>query len=218
MLEDIAYVLENGIKVAMVYGDRDFACNWIGGERSSLSIPYIYSEQFKQAGYAPIEVGENYEGGQVRQYGNLSFSRVYQAGHMGKQKWFLYRVPGLLTLVMLVPSYQPETAYRIFMRALLNKDIASGSVQVLDDYATAGPSSTWHIKNEVLPAPPPLCYILDPGSCPDEQYELVKNNTAIVKDFIVVGTVVSEPSNLPSTQLGYSADNQMPLGDLPYEL
>ena len=96
MLEDIAYVLENGIKVAMVYGDRDFACNWIGGERSSLSIPYIYSEQFKQAGYAPIEVNENYVGGQVRQYGNLSFSRVYQAGHMGKQNPRVSRKPDSL--------------------------------------------------------------------------------------------------------------------------
>ena len=86
MLEDIAYVLENGIKVAMVYGDRDYACNWMGGEASSLSIPYVYRDQFKQAGYAPIEVNGDYEGGRVRQYGNLSFSRVYQAGHMGKQE------------------------------------------------------------------------------------------------------------------------------------
>lgn len=29
-LEDLAYLLESGIKVTLVYGDRDYACNWIG--------------------------------------------------------------------------------------------------------------------------------------------------------------------------------------------
>lgn len=28
--DDLSYLLESGIKVTMVYGDRDFACNWIG--------------------------------------------------------------------------------------------------------------------------------------------------------------------------------------------
>ena len=101
------------------------------------------------------------------------------------------------------------------MRALFNKDIASGSVWVLDDYATAGPSSTWHIKNEVFPAPPPLCYILDPSSCEDEVYELVKNNTAIVKDFVVVG---KESPELGRTGPDHPSEDQTPLADFPYEL
>ena len=29
LLEDIAYLLDSGVKVALVYGDRDFACNWV---------------------------------------------------------------------------------------------------------------------------------------------------------------------------------------------
>ena len=39
---------------------------------------------FKQAGYADIETNASYVGGFVRQVGNLSFSRVFQAGHEGK--------------------------------------------------------------------------------------------------------------------------------------
>ena len=71
--------------MSLVYGDRDYACNWIGGERSSMHIDYPSSKQFRSgdAGYAPIRVNDSYVGGQVRQYGNLSFSRVYQAGHEG---------------------------------------------------------------------------------------------------------------------------------------
>ncbi len=76
-LEDIAYILESGIKVALVYGDSDYACNIIGGEEVSLAISYTNSEQFRAAGYVSIETNSSYIGGQVRQYGNFSFSRVY---------------------------------------------------------------------------------------------------------------------------------------------
>jgi carboxypeptidase C (cathepsin A) len=74
-----------------------------GGELVSLAIPHAASEAFSSAGYSPIHTNATYTGGQVRQHGNLSFSRVYQAGHE-------------------VPAYQPETAYEIFMRVLVNKD------------------------------------------------------------------------------------------------
>jgi carboxypeptidase C (cathepsin A) len=80
-LEDIAYVLDSGIKVALVYGDRDYVCNWIGGEEASVAINYTHSDRFRSAGYAPIQTNLSYVGGQVRQYGNFSFSRVY--GRLG---------------------------------------------------------------------------------------------------------------------------------------
>lgn len=76
-LTELAYVLDHGIKVALVDGDRDFACNWIGGETISRSINHTSSKDFAAAGYSPIRVNESFVGGQVRQYGNLSFSRVY---------------------------------------------------------------------------------------------------------------------------------------------
>jgi hypothetical protein len=82
-LGQITYLLEKGVKVSLVYGDRDFACNWIAGERTSLAIEYSGSAAFRGAGYMPIITNSTYIGGQVRQYGNLSFSRVYQAGHEG---------------------------------------------------------------------------------------------------------------------------------------
>ena len=127
-------------------------------------------------------INETYVGGQVRQYGNYSFSRVYQAGHM-------------------VPSYQPETSYKIFMRAMFNKDIATGTLDLTDSLKTKGPLSTWHIKNEVFPAPEPECYILAHDTCTEEEYELVKNNTAIIKDYILVGRV-DEKAEKDAASLG----------------
>ncbi|KAJ5099821.1 hypothetical protein N7532_006822 [Penicillium argentinense] len=170
-LEDIAYVLDSGIKVALVYGDRDYACNWIGGEDVSLLVNHAEATKFRAAGYAPLRTNASYVGGQVRQHGNFSFTRVYEAGHE-------------------VPAYQPETAYEIFHRALFNRDLATGKVNTArnDSYSTSGPASTWHIKNEVPDSPEPLCYILAlESTCTDDQIESVINGTAIIKDYVVVG-------------------------------
>jgi len=165
-LEEIADLLDNGLKVTLMYGDRDFACNWIGGEMASLAVNYSGSEQFKNAGYTPL-ISPVGIGGQTRQYGNFSFSRVYQAGHE-------------------VPSYQPEIAYAIFLRALFNRDIATGALPLTDDYTTIGPSSTWHIKNAIPEVPEPQCYILNAETCTEEQWDFVKNGSVIVRDFSVV--------------------------------
>ena len=81
--EAVSYLLDSGVKVHLVYGDRDFTCSWIGGEAASLAIEYSGSKHFKNAGYAPI-LSSKGVGGFVRQYGNFSFSRVFQAGHEGK--------------------------------------------------------------------------------------------------------------------------------------
>ena len=39
LIDAVGYLLDSGIKVAMVYGDRDYACNWIDGEKASLAVP-----------------------------------------------------------------------------------------------------------------------------------------------------------------------------------
>ncbi|KAF1985629.1 putative carboxypeptidase S1 [Aulographum hederae CBS 113979] len=80
-LADLAFVLDSGIKVAMVYGDRDFACNWIGGEEVSLAVQHRQAPLFKQAGYAQVQTNVSYVGGMVRQYGNFSFTRVFEVSY-----------------------------------------------------------------------------------------------------------------------------------------
>jgi carboxypeptidase D len=169
-LEDISYLLEQGIKVTMVYGDRDYACNWIGGEEVSLAVNYTDASKFRVAGYTDLQTNASYVGGQTRQYGNFSFTRVYESGHE-------------------VPAYQPQTAFEIFNRSLSNLDIATGKVSTVSNasYGTEGPSNTWHIKNEVPPMPQPTCYILQLAStCTPEQIQSVNNGSALIRDYIVV--------------------------------
>ncbi|PYH42005.1 putative carboxypeptidase S1 [Aspergillus saccharolyticus JOP 1030-1] len=171
LIEDLGYVLDSGIKVALVYGDRDFACPWTGGEEVSKLVEYAGADQFRSAGYAELKTNSSYVGGMVRQYGNFSFTRVYQAGHE-------------------VPAYQPQTAYEIFNRALFNRDLATGKVSTVKtpDYKSQGLDSTWMIKN-TPPAPPePECYVLAlQETCTEEQIESVVNGSAVIKDYIVVG-------------------------------
>ena len=171
-IEDLAYLLDNGIKVTLAYGDRDFACNWIGGEAVSLAINYSNTQNFQSAGYASIQTNDSYVGGLVRQYGNLSFSRVFEAGHE-------------------IPAYQPQTAYRIFTRALFNMDIATGTKKTYSNgsaYSSVGPADTWATKNQPLSEQPlQFCYVLDPTTyCNAGQIEMVQNGTAVIENYIVV--------------------------------
>ena len=131
------------VRVALIYGDRDFICNWQGGEAISFAVADrspAYAT-FYSAGYADIVVNSTYVGGAVRQYGNLSFSRVYDAGH-------------------LIPAYQPETAFTVFTRIINGNDISLGGQIDLSTYKSNGsPNATYTTK-----APPqagPTCWIRD---------------------------------------------------------
>ena len=169
-LADLAYLLDSGVKVALMYGDRDYACNWVGGETASLAVNYSSAPAFAAAGYADIQVNSSYVGGQVRQHGNFSFSRVYQAGHE-------------------VPSYQPEAAYRIFQRSLFNTDIATGAVSTAEDgnYSTQGSPTTFEVKNTVPESAAPTCYVLQYYStCTDDARAALLNGTALVHNYIVI--------------------------------
>ncbi|KKZ61151.1 carboxypeptidase S1 like B [[Emmonsia] crescens] len=174
-VEDLAFLLENNIKVSLIYGDRDFACNWMGGEAVSLAIDYVDSDNFKAAGYADIRVNGTFNVGQVRQYGNLSYARVHQAGHE-------------------VPSYQPEGSLLIFNRALFNKDIATGEIDTAAPlpnsdgkfYSSSGPSDTFAFTQEPPPQYPRFCYVLDPGVCTEEQIESILKGTAVLKHWLLV--------------------------------
>jgi hypothetical protein len=174
LMDDLAFLLESNVKVTLVYGDRDFACNWIGGENVSLNIPWSQQQNFAGAGYADLRVNDSYVGGLVRQYGNLSFARVYQAGHE-------------------VPAYQPQTAYEIFRRSMNNLDIATGNIHTAGGgYSTLGPADAWGVR---MPAPAPLpneCYVLAPNTCTDDELQSILEGSAKVHNYLLTGPKSSD--------------------------
>ena len=130
---DLELLLNAGVRVALYYGDADYICNWFGGEAVSLAVNYTYSEEFRAADYAPFVV-DGVEYGEVRQYGNFSFLRIYESGHE-------------------VPFYQPAASLAMFQRVLGNLVLADGSAPITGNYSSPGLPTATHTEPYVpLPA------------------------------------------------------------------
>ncbi|KAF2741555.1 carboxypeptidase S1 [Polyplosphaeria fusca] len=126
---DLEYLLDQDVRVSLAYGDADYICNWFGGEVISLAVDYTHSEEFRAAGYEPMVV-DGTEYGEVRQYGNFSFARVYEAGHE-------------------IPFYQPVAALAYFNRTLNHWDIATGEKKVTANLTSNGPANATHTNSFV---------------------------------------------------------------------
>ncbi|KAG0168586.1 hypothetical protein DFQ28_004712 [Apophysomyces sp. BC1034] len=97
---NVAATLEEGIRVLLYVGDMDWICNWSGNKAWSLEMKWSGQEGYSQAKDEPwhsLATGE--QAGEYRTYGNLTFLRVFDAGHM-------------------VPYDQPENALDFFGRWL----------------------------------------------------------------------------------------------------
>ncbi|KYK58766.1 hypothetical protein DCS_05784 [Drechmeria coniospora] len=190
----LAKLLNSGVRIGLVHGDRDFSCNWFGGEAVSLSIAQQaegdYSIKFPAAGYEPIRVNKTYIGGEVRQFGNLSFSRIYQAGHA-------------------IPSYQPETAFQVFSRILTGKSVSTGKEINMDTFGTKGPlQSTTQLK---LPdQTSPTCFVrVAWATCTDKMIRLAKEGGgAVINGVLYNSTQDWSPARVPvSTPTSHSAES-----------
>lgn len=152
-LKDIEYLLDSGIKVSLIYGDRDYRCPWLGVEQLSLAANWTGAKEYREAGYEEIRVNDSYVGGVVKQHGGLSFSRVFNAGHD-------------------VAYFQPETVAKIAARSMSGHDVATGRVVVDSSLSTHGPLSSWGWRNKAPVSPPHECYIWSTTSCTLDQVSL----------------------------------------------
>ncbi|KAF2734906.1 alpha/beta-hydrolase [Polyplosphaeria fusca] len=172
-VDSLNSLLEHGVKVVMVYGDRDWKCSWTGAENVSLSASYKDAASFRDAGYEEIQTNASYVGGVVRQYEGFSFSRVFEAGHA-------------------VSYSQPETVYQIFNRAMFSNDVATGQKDTSEGtrFQTSGPGDAWGWKNAMPPMPETECSLWDAVSCSEAQLAALGNGTATVENWIVVDPAV----------------------------
>lgn len=165
LVPSIAALLNSGVRVGLMYGDRDYACNWLGGEAISLAVAAqsnsSYASLFPAAGYAPIITNSSYIGGVVRQFGNLSFSRIYDAGHS-------------------VPAYQPETAFEVFARIMSGTSLSTGEQVDLSTYNTTGPANATH-TNKLPPSPSSTCWLRNiPNTCTDDEKNMIIEQQGII--------------------------------------
>lgn len=86
----------------------------------------------------------------------------------------------------MVPAYQPRAAYDIFIRAIFNKDIATGEENSTDDYISKGPQSVWDVKGTMPEVPKAKCYVLARGTCTEQEWARVASGHAVIKDYYLV--------------------------------
>lgn len=195
-LQSMEYLLAQGVRVNMIYGDRDYRCPWNGAEKLSLAAQWSGAEDFAKAGYEYVETNNTYKGGMVRQHGSLAFTRVFEAGHDGKQSDQI-RMGKERSLTSTAYAYQPETVFQLFNRFIFSKDVATGTQTVSSNYSTSGPSSSFGVKDKLPPPPPFNCNLYNViGSCTIQQYEALQNGTAKVVDFNIVRPARGSPGSL----------------------
>lgn len=140
-LRNVEYLLANDVQIAMVFGDRDYRCPWTGGEATAKAARWKNQQGFLAAGYEEIQgLSPAALGGVVKQYGRLSFSRVFDAGHA-------------------VSAYAPEAVYRIFMRSMFGKDVATGGQVAGCGYRTTGPTDSLGWRNRLPEDLPQTCMV-----------------------------------------------------------
>ncbi|RGP81163.1 carboxypeptidase d [Fusarium longipes] len=101
-LSTLSKVIDSKIQVLIWAGDADWICNWMGNYRALNSIA---PKSFVSAPLQSFTVdGTKY--GEFKTSGNLSWLRVYGAGHE-------------------VPAYQPQAALAAFVATLSKKPISS---------------------------------------------------------------------------------------------
>jgi carboxypeptidase C (cathepsin A) len=132
-VSDLGHIIDSGVRVVLYYGDADYICNWFGGEAISLAVNFTYAEQFRKADYAPFTVNGG-EYGEVREYGNFSFLRIYEAGHE-------------------VPFYQPVASLEMFRRAIMGSEMAYGDLPVTANVTEPGLPNATHTESYVALPP-----------------------------------------------------------------
>lgn len=212
IIQDLADLLRLGVRVAFIYGDADYLCNWLGGQAVAFAVantlpsfPYStsigptgegqqssYAAGFANAGYADIVVNDSYVGGAVRQYGNLSFSRVYDSGHF-------------------VPYYQPETAFQIFARVILGNDLSTAADIDLSSFASNGTANATYTNTVPDDAPESTCWVRNwNASCDEDDTEAMRKGLGLVQNGIYYQDASSVV--LPSTSVAAGVPGQpMPI-------
>ncbi|KAL9585702.1 MAG: hypothetical protein Q9212_001359 [Teloschistes hypoglaucus] len=187
-ISQMSYLLSLGVRVALIYGDRDYLCNWLGGEAVAFSIAAqspAYA-QFYSAGYADIVVNSTYVGGVVRQYGNLSFSRIFAAGH-------------------LIPAYQPETAFTVFTRIITGTDMSLGEPIDLSTYMSNGTANATYTAKAPASAEP-TCWIRNiDNTCTNDQKNMILRGDGYVINGILYekSSDWRAPASSVSVEAGY---------------
>ncbi|KAF1994320.1 putative carboxypeptidase S1 [Amniculicola lignicola CBS 123094] len=104
-MNQLSAVVASGVTTLIWAGDADWICNWVGVADVADAISYPGQAAFTAKALAPYKVN-GVEGGTFKTQGNLSFLKVYEAGHE-------------------VMYYQPALSLQVFVQTMKKGVIAS---------------------------------------------------------------------------------------------
>lgn len=78
----LTLLLNDNVPVLLYAGDKDFICNWLGVKAVTLLLDFDKKADFAALKTAIWVTKGNQNAGEVQSGGNLTFLRVYNAGHM----------------------------------------------------------------------------------------------------------------------------------------
>ncbi|CAO3678228.1 unnamed protein product [Rhizopus stolonifer] len=106
----VAETLDAGVRVLIYVGEMDWICNWVGNLEWSLNMNWKGKEGYNKASTKPWYSDlSRTMAGNVRSFENLSFLKVFDAGHMYFQ----------------VPLDQPENSLDFFNKWLNSRSLAN---------------------------------------------------------------------------------------------
>ena len=115
-------------------------------------MDYTHSKEFQVAGYEAMVV-DGTEYGEVRQYGNFSFARIYESGHEVPyyQRKFFNTLSIYIALGMIILTFDlaAVAALAYFNRTLYHYDIANGEEMISGNLTTSGPANATHTNSFV---------------------------------------------------------------------
>jgi cathepsin A (carboxypeptidase C) len=77
----VSEILDSGLDTLVYSGDKDFICNWRGGEKWTNEVAWEGHEDYSKVEYEDWMV-DGASAGHLKSHKNLKFLRVYDAGHM----------------------------------------------------------------------------------------------------------------------------------------
>lgn len=72
----VTALLNRDLPVLVYNGDKDFICNWEGGQLWTTNIDWKHGDDFRKQEMKKVGYGEK------KTFKNFTFLRVYDAGHM----------------------------------------------------------------------------------------------------------------------------------------
>mmetsp|Transcript_30637 Transcript_30637/g.35434 ORF Transcript_30637/g.35434 Transcript_30637/m.35434 type:complete len:423 (-) Transcript_30637:214-1482(-) len=80
--DKVSYLVNSKVKVLVYSGDKDFICNWRGGEAWTNQVKWDKQSEFQSTNYTVYQDAEGNKIGEYKKVDNFIFMRVYDAGHM----------------------------------------------------------------------------------------------------------------------------------------